>query len=140
MKKLLTLLALFYLITNSYSQMEVNKYMGMDLGLIKLDLEMKNTEDLITISELLLDFMVQEIEESINSNSIDISVGVNEISYLKQSQVFWKNYIENFTSYIASSYLGGSIINTIWENELKNHYMRRNLELIENHKRWKMDQ
>ena len=140
MKKFFTLLALFYVITYSYSQIEVNKYMSMELGLIKLDLEMKNNEDLITISELLLDFMTQEIEESINSNRIDIGLGIKEISYLKQSQVFWKNYIENFTSYIVSSYLGGSIINTIWENELKNHYMRRNLELIENHKRWRMDQ
>ena len=82
MKKFFTLLALFYVITYSYSQIEVNKYMSMELGLIKLDLEMKNNEDLITISELLLDFMTQEIEDDVNGimdkilNSAKIKIAV----------------------------------------------------------------
>lgn len=140
MKKLLTFLALFYVINSSYGQIDVGKYMSMEPSLIELDFEMKKLDDLININESLLEFMVKEIEESISSNRIDISVGINEISYLKQSQVYWENYIRNFTSYIASSYTGGSILNSIYENEFKKRYTKRNLEMIENHKRWVMDQ
>ena len=105
--------------------------------------EYLKNDDLNSLKQLnkdIITYMTDDILKAIESNSIPIMRGVNEIIYLKQSQINWEKYIQNFTSYIGSSYTGGSILKVVYEESFKKFYTLRLIELIQNHKRWKMDQ
>ena len=122
------------------SQSSFNFYINLNEEETFNVLEKLDLEPLIELNENMIVFMVNEIRESMNANLINFERGINEITYLKQSQYSWLEYLKNFSKYITSSYKGGSIVSAVNKITYKKFYLERNLELIENHKRWKMDQ
>jgi len=133
-------LILFFFSFSVYSQSSFNFYINLNEEETFNVLEKLDLEPLIELNENMIVFMVNEIRESMNANLINFERGINEITYLNQSQYSWLEYLKNFSKYISSSYKGGSIVSTVNKITYKKFYLERNLELIENHKRWKMDQ
>tara|TARA_B100001175_G_scaffold317658_1_gene335527 strand:+ start:2804 stop:3229 length:426 start_codon:yes stop_codon:yes gene_type:complete len=117
-----------------------DRYNNMETIDIKEALNVEQNEYLIEMNNSLIDFMIEEIKNAIKNNYIDFERGINELTFLWQSQRNWKNYMESFTGYVGSAYLNGSMRPVVQKYEVKKHYILRNIELIETHKRWKMDQ
>ena len=139
-KLLTTLFLVLFTSIKIFSQIIPSDLEKMNSTELSEYLKNDDLNSLKQLNEDIITYMTDDILKAIESNSIPIMRGVNEIIYLKQSQINWEKYIQNFTSYIGSSYTGGSILKVVYEESFKKFYTLRLIELIQNHKRWKMDQ
>ncbi len=105
---------------------------------IKGALNVEQNEYLFEMNNSLISFMIEEIENAIKNNYIDLERGINEITFLRQSQRHWINYYQSFAAYVNGA--GGGVGIAKQKYEVKKHFILRNIELIESHKIWKMDQ
>ena len=73
-----------------------DRYNNMETIDIKEALNVEQNEYLIEMNNSLIDFMIEEIKNAIKNNYIDFERGINELTFLWQSQRNWKNYMESF--------------------------------------------
>ncbi len=140
MKKILSTLIFLLSIFSLQGQSYYNMYKDMQVNQIESLLEMKENDELIEMNNSLISFMIEEIENAIKNNYIDFERGINEITFLRQSQRHWINYYQSFAAYVGSAYGGGSMRFSSQRYIEKRRYILRNIELIQEHTRWKMDQ
>ena len=140
MKKILPtiifLLSIFSLQGLSY----YNMYKDLRVNQIESLLENKENDELIDMNNSLISFMIEEIENAIKNNYIDLERGINEITFLRQSQRHWIDYYQSFAAYVGSAYGGGTMSSLSQRGIEKERYIIRNIELIQNHTSWKSNQ
>ena len=140
MKKTLPIIIFLLSIFSLHGQSYYNMYKDMRVNQIESLLEMKENDELIDMNNSLISFMIEEIENAIKNKYIDLERGINEITFLRQSQRHWIDYYQSFAAYVGSAYGGGTMSSSSQRYIVKRRYILRNIELIQEHTRWKMDQ